>query len=76
VSWAKLKDLGRIASLLAWDQEVMMPAGGAGARADQLSTLGRIIHRAGHFSPELGKLLDAAEPLSAGLSTPTPTTPG
>ena len=62
----ELKDLGRIASLLAWDQEVMMPAGGAGARADQLSTLGRIIH-ARATSPELGKLLDAAEPLSAGL---------
>jgi carboxypeptidase Taq len=63
---AELKDLVRIASLLAWDQEVMMPAGGAGARADQLSTLGRIIHERA-TSPELGKLLDQAEPVTAGL---------
>ena len=63
---AERKDLLRIASLLAWDQEVMMPAGGAGARADQLSTLGRIIHERA-TSPELGKLLDAAEPAAAGL---------
>ena len=62
----ELKDLNRIASLLAWDQEVMMPAGGADARADQLSTLGRIIHERA-TSPELGKLLDAAEPVAAGL---------
>ena len=62
----ELKDLKRIASLLAWDQEVMMPAGGADARADQLSTLGRIIHERA-TSPELGKLLDAAEPVAAGL---------
>ncbi|MGD0166079.1 MAG: carboxypeptidase M32 [Gaiellaceae bacterium] len=62
----ELKDLGRIAALLAWDQQVMMPAGGAAARADQLSTLGRIIHERA-TSPELGKLLDAAEPVTAGL---------
>ena len=63
---AELKDLVGIASLLAWDQQVMMPSGGAAARADQLSTLGRIIH-ARATSPELGKLLDAAEPVTAGL---------
>ena len=43
-----------------------MPPGGAGARADQLSTLGRIIHERA-TSPELGKLLDAAEPVAAEL---------
>ena len=58
----ELKDLGRIAALLAWDQQVMMPPLGAAARADQLSTLGRLMHERA-TSPELGKLLDAAEPL-------------
>ena len=62
----ELKDLGRIAALLAWDQQVMMPPGGAAARADQLSTLGRLMHERG-TSVELGKLLDAAEPVAAGL---------
>ncbi|MGA9760797.1 MAG: carboxypeptidase M32 [Gaiellaceae bacterium] len=62
----ELKDLGRIAALLAWDQQVMMPPLGAAARADQLSTLGRLMHERG-TSVELGKLLDAAEPLVAEL---------
>jgi carboxypeptidase Taq len=62
----ELKDLGRIAALLAWDQQVMMPPAGAAARADQLSTLGRLMHERG-TSVELGKLLDAAEPVAAGL---------
>ena len=62
----ELKDLDRIASLLAWDQQVMMPPGGAAARADQLSTLGRVIHERA-TSPKLGKLLDAAEPIVAAL---------
>src|SRR5450756_195557 len=62
----ELKDFDRIASLLAWDQQVMMPPGGAAARADQLSTLGRVIHERA-TSPKLGKLLDAAEPIVAAL---------
>ena len=63
---AELNNLVGIASLLAWDQQVMMPPGGAAARADQLSTLGHIIHTRA-TSPELGKLIDAAEPVTAGL---------
>ena len=62
----ELKDLGRIAALLAWDQQVMMPPLGAAARADQLSTLGLIMHERA-TSPKLGKLLDSAEPLVAKL---------
>jgi carboxypeptidase Taq len=62
----ELKDLGRIASLLSWDQQVMMPPGGAAARADQLSTLGRIIHERS-ISPKLGSLIEAAEPEVADL---------
>ena len=62
----ELKDLGRIAALLAWDQQVMMPPLGAAARADQLSTLGLIMHERA-TSPGLGKLIDGAEPLAAEL---------
>jgi carboxypeptidase Taq len=63
---AELKDLGRIGALLSWDQQVMMPPAGAAARADQLSTLGLIMHERA-TSPRLGKLLDAAEPLAEAL---------
>jgi carboxypeptidase Taq len=62
----ELKDLERITSLLAWDQQVMMPPGGAAARTDQLSTLGWLIHERA-TSPKLGKLLEAAEPVAAAL---------
>ena len=62
----ELKDFDRIAALLAWDQQVMMPPDGAAGRADQLSTLGRLIHERS-TSPELGKLLDVAEPVAAKL---------
>ena len=62
----ELKDLGRIAALLAWDQLVMMPPLGAAARADQLSTLGLIMHERA-TSPKLGKLIEGAEPLAAEL---------
>jgi carboxypeptidase Taq len=62
----ELKDLGRIAALLAWDQLVMMPPLGAAARADQLSTLGLIMHERA-TSPRLGKLIEGAEPLAAEL---------
>jgi carboxypeptidase Taq len=62
----ELNDLGRIAALLSWDQQVMMPPGGGAARADQLSTLGLITHERA-TSPGLGKLIDAAEPLAEAL---------
>jgi carboxypeptidase Taq len=62
----ELKDLGRIAALLTWDQQVMMPPGGAPARASQLAALGRIIHERS-TAPELGKLLEAAEAEVADL---------
>jgi carboxypeptidase Taq len=41
---ARLSDLSRIGRVLGWDQQVMMPPGGAAARAEQLGTLGRIAH--------------------------------
>ncbi len=63
---AELNDLSRIAALLHWDQQVMMPPGGGNARVDQLATLGAIIHERA-TSPALGRLVEAAEPVAAEL---------
>jgi carboxypeptidase Taq len=41
---AELSDLSATEMLAAWDQLVMMPAEGAGARAQQLGTLARLTH--------------------------------
>jgi carboxypeptidase Taq len=41
---AELSDLGAVAMLVEWDQLVMMPSQGAGARARQLGTLARLRH--------------------------------
>ena len=60
----ELSDLTGIGGLLLWDQNTMMPPGGAGARADQFEALERIQHaRLAH--PELGRLLEALEPWAA-----------
>jgi carboxypeptidase Taq len=61
---AELSDLNGVAGLAMWDQNVTMPSGGAGARADQLETLERILH--GRLvDPELGRLLESLEPWAA-----------
>jgi len=55
-------DLERASWVLEWDQEVLMPDGGAQARADQRGTLEELAHR--HYtSEEVGKLLDELAPL-------------
>jgi carboxypeptidase Taq len=54
---AEISDLGKTMALLAWDQQVMMPARGAAIRAEQLATVGRIAHQK-FTAPEVGKLLD------------------
>ena len=53
---AELSDLGAVEMLLGWDQLVMMPSQGAGARAGQLATLARITHERA-TSAELGEWL-------------------
>lgn len=56
---AKLLEIQRInsaASLLSWDQETYMPAGGGEARAEQISTLQGIAHQK-FVSPEIERLL-------------------
>jgi carboxypeptidase Taq len=54
---AEIADLGKTISLLAWDQQVMMPPGGAAIRAEQLGTVGRIAHQK-FIDPAVGSLID------------------
>ncbi|MGN6798640.1 MAG: carboxypeptidase M32 [Gaiellaceae bacterium] len=54
---AEIQDLWKTAALLGWDQQVMMPSGGAAIRAEQLATVGRIAHTK-FISPEIGRLLE------------------
>jgi carboxypeptidase Taq len=60
----EIADINGVAGLMLWDQNTLMPRGGAGARADQLEALERILHDR-LTDPELGKLLDALEPWAA-----------
>ena len=56
---ARLLEIQRInsaASLLSWDQETYMPAGGGEARAEQISTLQGIAHQK-LISPETERLI-------------------
>ena len=56
---AEITDIRNAAHLLEWDQQTMMPPGGAEARAEALATLQRIHHEL-LVSAETGKLLEAA----------------
>jgi carboxypeptidase Taq len=63
----ELSDLRHAGVLLAWDQQVMMPADGGPARGDAMGTISRLHHEM-LVDPQLGALLDAAaadEPLIA-----------
>ena len=42
--WRRLSHIGDAISALHWDQSVMMPPGGAAARADQIATLSVLRH--------------------------------
>lgn len=52
--------LGSVASLVGWDQETYMPAGGYAARAEQMSMLASMIHER-RTSPRVGELLSLCE---------------
>ena len=62
---AELSDLYGIGGLLSWDQQTMMPPGGAAGRADQLATLARVIH-AREADSGLGELLRVLESWADG----------
>ncbi len=54
---AEISDLRAISELLQWDQQVMLPAGAAAGRAEQLATLQNMIHKLSRSS-KLARLLD------------------
>jgi carboxypeptidase Taq len=60
----QLADLGRMSSLLSWDQQTLMPRRGAEGRARAVATL-RVIRHRQLTDPHLGELL--AEARAAGL---------
>jgi carboxypeptidase Taq len=62
---APVMDLQSAADVLHWDQETMMPPGGAQARADQLATISRLAHEM-FTSPATETLLAAAEAAPGG----------
>jgi carboxypeptidase Taq len=53
---AELADLAAVESLASWDQLVMMPSEGAGARSQQLGTLARLAHERA-TADEIGRWL-------------------
>jgi carboxypeptidase Taq len=60
---AEVSDLESLGMLLAWDQEVVMPAAGAEWRAQQRATVERLAHER-FVDDGVGELLDAARPES------------
>jgi carboxypeptidase Taq len=63
---AAIHDIGKAVSLLGWDQQVMMPRGGAASRAEQLATLQRLAHEM-FIAPDVGRLLDDLAPYEERL---------
>src|SRR3954470_22215405 len=63
---AEVTDLGKVARLLAWDQQTMMPAAGTAHRADQFSTLLRISHER-FTDPDVGRWLEELRPVEDSL---------
>jgi carboxypeptidase Taq len=63
---AEISDLRKAASLLFWDQQVMMPRAAAPIRAEQLATLDRTAHEK-FVAEETGRLLDAARSYEESL---------
>lgn len=64
----RLREIQRInsaASVLSWDQETHMPAGGGPARAEQIATIQGIAHRQ-FVSDETERLLGASVDLATG----------
>ena len=62
----QVTDLGKVARLLSWDQQTMMPPAGTGHRADQAATVQRLAHEL-FTDPEVGRLLDELAPLEESL---------
>ncbi len=54
----EISRLGGIRGILHWDQEVILPEGGHGARSKQMSALAGVIHEKS-TDPDLGRLIDS-----------------
>jgi carboxypeptidase Taq len=63
---AQVSDLQTARAVLEWDHQVMMPEGGAEARADHLTTLEALQHDL-FTSDEIGRLLEELRPLEESL---------
>jgi carboxypeptidase Taq len=59
--------LGAVGDLLGWDEQVMLPAGGATQRATQRAAIAAVHHRAASDA-RLGELLEKLEAAKARLS--------
>jgi carboxypeptidase Taq len=62
---AEVTDLSKAATLLFWDQRVMMPPGGAAARAEALSTLSSLTQER-FVAGDIGELLEDLRGLEEG----------
>jgi carboxypeptidase Taq len=67
----EIQRINSAASLLSWDQETYMPAGGGEARAEQISTLQGIAHQK-LVSPEIERLLASWLDPETGETQDTP----
>ena len=63
---AQVTDLRRVGGLLFWDQQTMMPPGGAAVRAEHRATLDRLAHEL-FVADETGRLLDEIAPFEDSL---------
>ncbi|MFN8188647.1 MAG: carboxypeptidase M32 [Gaiellales bacterium] len=63
---AQVSDLGRVIRVLGWDQQVIMPRGGAAPRAEQLATMRRVVHER-FTDDEVGRLLEELRPYEESL---------
>jgi len=62
----RIRMVGASTWLLNWDQEVIMPPGGAGTRAEMLGAMQGLWHEL-HTSDEVGELLSTLEPYAKTL---------
>ncbi|HWQ02385.1 MAG TPA: carboxypeptidase M32 [Gaiellaceae bacterium] len=59
-------DLVKLGGLAGWDQQAMMPPGGAAVRAQQMATVAKVVHGK-VVSDELGELLEELRPYEESL---------
>jgi carboxypeptidase Taq len=63
---AEVTDLHKVARLLSWDQQTVMPPAGTAHRAEQTATVQRLAHEL-FTDAEVGRMLDELQPLEDSL---------